>query len=232
MRWGVDGDETHISTWIWVRWNLDRCEPWYGSWWEKNFWTWMEVMQYLDRGETRILGHGWRWDIIWVAVRCKYRELDWGETQTGGVWDVNLGGVDGFETLPGSERVYGWRRGNILWLWIQIGQGQDGSEMYIWNLCECEMVSLWIWDAIVGAWLEVRCHLDGGYMQLWGPGLGETRSGWRLVVNLGVWIELSVCVGGGGGWLGGGGWQWDTNASIPGWGYSWTLVDLRCNYRD
>ena len=41
-----------------------------------------------------------------------------------------------------------------------------------WNLCGSEMVSLWIWDAIVGAWLGVRCHLDGGDMQLWGPGLG------------------------------------------------------------
>ena len=33
--------------------------------------------------------------------------------------------------LEGSERVHGWRRGNILWLWIQMGQDQDGSEMYI-----------------------------------------------------------------------------------------------------
>ena len=29
-----------------------------------------------------------------------------------------------------------------------------------------DMVSLWIWDAIVVAWLEVRRHLDGGDMQL------------------------------------------------------------------
>ena len=71
--------------------------------------------------------------------------------------------------LDGGERVHGWRRGNILWLWIQMGQGQDGSEMHIFKpVWVCDGV----WDAIVGAWLEVRCHLDGGDMQLWGPGLG------------------------------------------------------------
>ena len=54
------------------------------------------------------------------------------------------------------------------------------------NLCGSVMVSLWIWDAIVGAWLKVRCHLDGGDMQLWGPGLG-----WDS-----IWMKVSRESGG------------------------------------
>ena len=86
MRWGVDGDETHISNWIWVRWNLDRCEPRYESLWEKNFWTldggdaipgwrsdknsgtWMKVRQHLGWGEMQISRAGLGWDVNWRDV--------------------------------------------------------------------------------------------------------------------------------------------------------------------
>ena len=140
-RWdgGVSRGETHVSIWIWVRWEdlrfiwgetcpglwwdtnigywlgviwvkvrreylyldgmvhgwgLYRCGPRYGSWWEKSFWTWMEVRQEswdMDGSKTP---SGWRWD-------SNYRELDWGEIRPGGMWDVILGDLDGFETWPG-----------------------------------------------------------------------------------------------------------------------------------
>ena len=140
--------------------------------------------------------------------------------------------VDGFETLPGykmeiygpgwkwegtwmEERQYalaldsggpgpGWRWDVHFWNWVGL----------IWCLYGFGMQLLWPgwrWDV---TWMEVI----GNYRDL---GWGETRSGWKLVVNLGAWMELR-----------GRGWQWDTNTSIPGWGYNQSLVEMRCNYRD
>ena len=64
--------------------------------------------------------------------------------------------------LDGGERVYRWRRGNILLLWIQMGQGQDGSEMHIFK-------PVWVCD---GVYMDLGCNF-------WGLAGGEMSPGWR-----------------------------------------------------
>ena len=64
--------------------------------------------------------------------------------------------------LDGSERIYGWRRGNIFWIWIQMGQGQDGSEMYI-------LKPVWVCD---GVSMDLGCNC-------WDLAGGEVSPGWR-----------------------------------------------------
>ena len=99
----------------------------------------------------------------------------------------------------------GWRWHVHLETWMDLRWCLYGSEMQLW-----------------GAWVEVRSQLDGGDMQFWGPGLG-----WDS-----IWMEVSRESKGLNGVEIGHGWKWDTNTSIPGWGYDWTLVKPRCICRD
>ena len=62
-----------------------------------------------------------------MEVRCKYRDLDWGETRPGWMWDVNLGGLDGIQTQPG------WIWNENLWIWMKVRWYMDGGDIiFFW----------------------------------------------------------------------------------------------------
>ena len=88
--------------------------------------------------------------MTWMGVRWESRDLD------------------------GSERIHGWRWGNILRLWIQVGLDQDGGEIYI-------LKPGWVWDG-VSMDLKYNCWYLAG---------GETSPGWRWDANIETWIEVS-----------------------------------------
>ena len=58
--------------------------------WNINLETWMGLRWCLYGSEIQLLVPGSRWDVIWMEVRCKYRELDWGELGPGWMPGVNL----------------------------------------------------------------------------------------------------------------------------------------------
>ena len=102
-----------------------------------------------------------------MEVRCKYRDLDWGETQPGWMWDVNLGGLDGIQTQPGwmwSENLWTWMKvrwymdgGDIIffWPWLRWDRKRMSMRCKFWNLAGFETVSVWSWDA---TWMGVRSN--------------------------------------------------------------------------
>ena len=117
-----------------------------------------------------------------MEVRCKYRDLDWGETQPGWMWDVNLGGLDGIQTQPGwmwNDNLWTWMKVrwymdggwyNILLIWIEVGQEEDADEMQI-------LKPGWVWYSVC---MELRCDLDGSEMQYNGPAWSWNGT-WMLV---------------------------------------------------
>ena len=158
--------------------------------------------------ELHFSGHGWRWGVTGMEVRCKYQDLDWGETWPGWSWDFNMHGC-----LYGGEMwIWGpglnWdatsmeERCKVMDLdgdgsWMKarqescdlnfVEQDQDGSLTHILKPgCVSD-----------GAWVDLRCNLGGlewrwnitlllfrgKYMDLdW----GDTWSGWGGDVNLGA----------------------------------------------
>ena len=97
------------------RWDRTRMEVRYTSWnldgfemvclwiWNTIAGTWLEVRRHLDGGEMQISQPpqisrpGLRWvatwmdaRCYWMEVRCKYRDLDWGELRPGWMPGVNL----------------------------------------------------------------------------------------------------------------------------------------------
>ena len=144
--------------------------------------TWIEV-RHLILGlgvvELPFFGHGWRWDVTGMEMRCKYQDLDWAETRPGWSWDFNMGacmevkceygGLDWIEIQPRwrrdanlwtlMETVHGWRRDKNLVAWISLIRTRMEVRLTYWNL------------------------FRGKYMDLdW----GETRSGWGGDLNLGA----------------------------------------------
>ena len=123
----------------------------------------------------------------------------------GSEWYMDGGEATKLLDLDLGGTGQGWRWHVHLETWMDLRWCLYGSEMQLW-----------------GAWMEVRSQLDGGDMQFWGPGLG-----WDS-----IWMEVSRESKGLNGVEIGHGWKWDTNTSIPGWGYDWTLVKPRCICRD
>ena len=145
--------------------------------WDKNPGTWMEVRRHLGGGEMQISRAGLRWDTTWRDVRRYFKGPGW-------IWDMTWMDLRWQSMdLDGSEREHGWRSGNILRLRIQVGQNQDGGEMYIlksgwvrngvsmdlichcWGLTGGKASPGMRWYAIMGTWIRVRLDLDGG--ELW-----------------------------------------------------------------
>ena len=133
--------------------------------------------------------HGWGWDVTWMEVRCKFKDLNWGETRPGWSWDFNMGvcievrceygGLDWIEIQPRwrrdanlwtlMETVHGWRWGTNLATWTSLSRTRMEVRRTYWNLDGFEMVPGWIWDATWGDWNQVKYHLVQG--QIYGPGL-------------------------------------------------------------
>ena len=183
----IGGLELHTSwtdrmwyvIWVEVRWYRDRDDIrtfWPGCRWGR---TWMEMKRTsmglrLDLGvaELHFSGHGWRWDVTRMEVRCKYQDLDWGETRPGWSRDFNMGAcmevrceygaLDWIEMQPRlgrdanlwtlMETVHGWRRDMNLVTWISLSRTRMEVWRTYWNLDGFEMVSGWIWDATWEDW--------------------------------------------------------------------------------
>ena len=162
--------------------------------------TWMEVACDLDWGETpnsgpgcswaQFSGHGWRWDVTRMEMRCNYQDLDW-DFDMGACMEVRCeyGALDWIEmqlrwrrdanlwTL--IETVHGWRRDKNLVAWISLSRTGMEVKLTYWNLAGFEMVPGWIWDATwedwnggetspcccseenIWTWIVVRRNLDG-----------------------------------------------------------------------
>ena len=137
---------------------------------DKDFWACIEVMQYMDGGDTWILGPVWRWTYILIpwcvsdgTWRDRYQNLFWGGTWHGLQWDANL--------VTRMEVIHSMGLGT----WIQLGWDLGGIGTYIFrpvwisNGIWMELISLslslsspgWRWDAIIWTWVEVTCDLDG-----------------------------------------------------------------------
>ena len=97
-----------------------------------------------------------------MEVRHKCKDLDWGGTQHGCSWDLDMGICMGvrceYGDLDGFEMRTWWRRDANLWTLMEVRRLMDGGETRIlwpgfhWN-------RTWVWD---GAWVELKCNL-------WGP---------------------------------------------------------------
>ena len=127
----IGGLELHTSwtdrmwyvIWVEVRWYRDRDDIrtfWHGCRWGR---TWMEMKRTsmglrLDLGvaELHFSGHGWRWDVTRMEVRCKYQDLDWGETRPGWSRDFNMGA---WLELVGGDMLLGWRWDANIGIWME-----------------------------------------------------------------------------------------------------------------
>ena len=191
----LDGVETghwwtwaaHLVNWQNVIYDLGGGETardrhdirtfWPGCRWGR---TWMMEMKRTRMGlrwdlgvaELHFSGHGWRWEVTGMEVRCKYQDLDWGETRPGWSWDFNMGacmevrceygGLDWIEMQswwrrdaylwPLMETVDGWRRDKNLVTWISLSRTRMEVRRTYWNLDGFEVVLGWIWDATWGDW--------------------------------------------------------------------------------
>ena len=132
--------------------------------WDRNLCTWMEMSQYIDGDETRILGPGSSWDRTWTDV--KYTSWDQNE------FDMDLDWLD--LHFSGPE----WRRESTLKELMQESWDLDADETrsgYRWDTSwdpdGIEIGHGWNRDAILGTWMELRHHLGGGESQISGHGL-------------------------------------------------------------
>ena len=187
LRLDIGGLELHNSwtdrmwyvIWVEVRRYRDRDDVrtfWPGCRWGR---TWMEMKRTsmglrwdLGVAELHFSGHGWRWDVTGMEVRCKYQDLDWGETRPEWSWDFNMGAcmevrceygaLDWIEMQPRlgkdanlwtlMETVHGWRRDKNLVTWISLSRTRMEVWRTYWNLDGFEMVPGWIWDATWEDW--------------------------------------------------------------------------------
>ena len=144
----------------------------------------------LDRTKMQFGGPGWRWDVTWMWVRCKYQDPDWGKIQLRQRRHVNLGAwverrhksrdLDGLRWDLDWVEMHILRRGwgdmGLGWSWytiFQLTKGLDGGETHI-----LKHVLVW-----ADAWMELRCNLvdlDGG----------EMLPGCRRDVNIRSQIEV------------------------------------------
>ena len=143
LRLDIDGLELHTSwtdrmwyvIWVEVRRYRDRGDirtfwpgcRWGRTWMDMN-WTSMGLRWDLGVAELHLSGHGWRWDVTVMEVRCKYQDLDWGETRPGWSWDFNMVACmdwNGGETSPCccSEAN--------TWTWVEVRHDLDGEETWI-----------------------------------------------------------------------------------------------------
>ena len=58
--------------------------------WDVHPETWMGLRWCPYGSEIQLLGPGWGWDVTWMEVRCKYRDLDWGELLPGWMPEIYL----------------------------------------------------------------------------------------------------------------------------------------------
>ena len=157
--WSCDAN---ITTWMEV--------TWHGYRWDMKPRTWIEVRQYMDGGEIRILKFGcrWnktcitrinpvRWNLTWMKVRCESRDLD------------------------------------------GVRQDMNGGKMHILRPGWGEIDHGWSWAASLATWMEIRPDLDGGEIKIAWPGRsgGETRWGWRGDATVGNWMEVRRDLDGG-----------------------------------
>ena len=107
-------EDTNLETWMGLGWDLDWVEMHilrHGQGYMGLGWSWGIIRQLrkdLGGGETHLetcmglglclggtkmqfAGPGWRWDVTWVQVRCKYQDPDWSEIQVGQRRNVNRG---------------------------------------------------------------------------------------------------------------------------------------------
>ena len=187
LRLDIGGFELHTSwtdrMWhvIWVEVRRYRDLHDIRTFWPECKWgrTWMEMKRTsmglkkdLGVAELHFSGHGWRWDVTGMEVRCKYQDLDWGETWPGWSWDFNMGAcmevrceygaLDWIEMQPRwrrdanlwtlMETVHEWRREKNLVTRISFSRTRMEVWRTYWNLDGFEMVPGWIWDATWEDW--------------------------------------------------------------------------------
>ena len=145
-----------------------------------------------------------------MEVRCKYRDLEWGETRPGWMWDVNLGGLGGIQTEPG------WMWNENLWPWMKVRWYMDGNEIIFfwpglrwdrkrmpmrckfWNLAGFETVSVWSWDAtwwdtILWTCMKVKWYMDVGEIIKFGYGFSGTGASLMHILIPG-WLSVRTWI--------------------------------------
>ena len=168
----------------------------------------MEVTCDLEWGETPNSGPGWRWDMTWMKVRCKYQDQDWGEIQLRQRRIVNLGAwverrhksrdLDGVEMEPGLS----WDRHLQTWI------GWYGTWMELRYNSPVGKGPGWRWDTHLETCMGLRWCWDGTKIQFGGPGwrwdvtwlytrCKYQEADWdniqlkqRRNLNLGAWVEM------------------------------------------
>ena len=202
--WGWDatwmGWDGNLRIWMGVRqyievvktesWDLDPVEKGPGWRWDTHLETCMVLRWCLDGTKMQFGGPGWRWDDTWMYVRCKYKDMDWGEIQLRQRKNVILGAweemrhksrdLDGVEMGPRLswdahlETWIAWYRTSMeLRYNSPVGKGPG-----------------WRWDTHLEICMglrwclhELRCNLvdlDGA----------EKLPGWRRDANIRTQIEV------------------------------------------
>ena len=149
MRWECDRAEMQFfwsrGNWY-VKWldvrrvHHDLVWIWDATWTEvKNVWTCMEVMQYMDGGETWIVGSRCRSGRSVMVVKRIFSYLDASQMVPGWSW---------------GDAVYGpgWRL-DITWMKVRheyqdLFGGETGHGL--------------LWDANLVTWMEIMCYVGMG----------------------------------------------------------------------
>ena len=141
-----------------------------------------------------------------MELRCKFRELDGGDTPPGWWWDADI-------------RTWVWGETQPWWMaWLEVRQGIDRGAPYsfrpgcrwdvTWvevtheyrDLDGVETLSGGRCDVTIWTWIGLRQYMYGGETKIVGPGSRWDRT----------WMELRHCLEGGVMWLYGPGLGWDS----------------------
>ena len=155
-----------------------------------------------------------------MELRCKFRELDGGDTSPGWWWDADI--RTWVEVKRNLGEWLGWRWDRALIEVYHTSSDLDGGET--WPGLR--------WRMNIRTWMELRHCLEGGVMWLYGPGLGwdstcmevrlksldpdpdEIGPGWR---SGGTWKEVMQVY-----------WNLDSDGTGPVWSWdiSWNLGEF------
>ena len=188
--WRWDG---YLWTWMEVRQyievvktesrDLDPVEEGHGWRWDTHLETCMGLRWCLDGTKMQFGGPGWRWDVTWMEVKCKYQDqievrFNWDKEETC-IWQPGWRVDTNLETWMGLRWDLDWVEMHILrrgwgdmglgWSWVTFLKLQRAwveVRHTSWNMYAFEMMLRWNQDAIWWTSVKVRCYLDVGEMEI------------------------------------------------------------------